>query len=336
MTQPKRLSLPELNRRLIDEIGVENYARTIITGPGLKVWHGSPRTLRAGSIYGEEGSSFSLILEGPKIGRWAEFDPAGSGGAEGGDLIDLTAAVYRCSIADAAKKAREHLAGRGDAAPAAPARKESAQTRDPARNQNIAKKIWMARQPIAGTPAETYLASRGLVAPPGAPLGFVRALKYPGKARRYFPALIAGFEQPSGEVAGILRIFLAPDGRGKAPVDEPKLMLGACGGCAVRLGPPAPTICGFRRPGERTRLYGAASAARWRGLPGQRAALRRLQRSCRRSCARWCFLASEHQTASPTERTPTTSARRLSAYAPLGKSAGSNTRTRAKTITTSC
>ena len=39
----------------------------------------------------------------------------------------------------------------------------------------------------------------------------------------------------SGEPGGILRTFLAPDGKGKAPVSNPKMMLGNCAGGAIRL-----------------------------------------------------------------------------------------------------
>lgn len=42
-----------------------------------------------------------------------------------------------------------------------------------------------------------------------------------------------------GGFAGILRTFLAPDGRAKAPVEPAKMMLGKVAGGAVRLAPAA-------------------------------------------------------------------------------------------------
>ncbi len=41
-----------------------------------------------------------------------------------------------------------------------------------------------------------------------------------------------------GTPVAIHRTFLAIEGAGKAPVDKPKMMLGPCGGGAVRLGDP--------------------------------------------------------------------------------------------------
>lgn len=106
----------------------------------------------------------------------------------------------------------------------------------------MAQRIWKDRKPLAGSTAERYLIGRGLRVSPGAALDFVPRLKYPGLDRRYFPALIEGFQQTDGVVTGILRIFLAEDGSGKADVANPKLMLRDCGGCAVRLSSAAATL----------------------------------------------------------------------------------------------
>lgn len=104
---PRRLTLAQLNQRLVDEIGAETYARKLIKGTGVHVEEGNPRTLRAGNIHGDPGNSFSLILEGPLQGRWREFNPYQ--GAERGDLLDLTALLLRCSITEAATFARTVL-----------------------------------------------------------------------------------------------------------------------------------------------------------------------------------------------------------------------------------
>src|SRR5207244_3061027 len=56
------------------------------------------------------------------------------------------------------------------------------------------------------------------------------------RSGQYFPTMVALVTRGTdGKPIGILRIFLAPDGKGKAPVPKPKMMLGPCGGGAVRL-----------------------------------------------------------------------------------------------------
>ena len=43
-------------------------------------------------------------------------------------------------------------------------------------------------------------------------------------------------------MVGIHRTFLRMDGKGKAPVTKPKMMIGRCGGGAVRLAPAGPEL----------------------------------------------------------------------------------------------
>lgn len=99
---------------------------------------------------------------------------------------------------------------------------------------DAAKAIWNACRPIKGTLAETYLASRGFIDLPSLPLSFHPALKYPGKGK--MPALVCRADDLLGDFTGIWRIFLKPDGSGKADVPNAKLGLGPCGGGAVRIG----------------------------------------------------------------------------------------------------
>lgn len=99
-----------------------------------------------------------------------------------------------------------------------------------------AQRIWSEVTPIAGSLAETYLHNFGLPTPPmGWPecLGFHPALPYPGRGR--MPALVARVDDVAGNITGIWREFISPDGR-KADVDLQKLGLGPVSGGAVRLG----------------------------------------------------------------------------------------------------
>lgn len=59
---------------------------------------------RAGSIGGESGKSLGVHLAGEKAGVWTDFN-----GGDGGDLVDLWAAVRRVPLATAVREAREWL-----------------------------------------------------------------------------------------------------------------------------------------------------------------------------------------------------------------------------------
>lgn len=57
-----------------------------------------------GSVHGEEGKSLKVVLSGDKAGLWKDF-----ASGEGGDLLDLWAAVRGTGIADALREARDYL-----------------------------------------------------------------------------------------------------------------------------------------------------------------------------------------------------------------------------------
>jgi hypothetical protein len=112
---------------------------------------------------------------------------------------------------------------------------EPAPDRDDARRTEMALAIWRASRPAPGTLVEVYLAARGIHLPPPGSLRFSPALKHPsGGIWRAMIALVTS--GADGTPLAIHRTFLACDGSGKAPVDPPKMMLGACRGGAVRLG----------------------------------------------------------------------------------------------------
>lgn len=95
--------------------------------------------------------------------------------------------------------------------------------------------IWRAAQPVEGTPAETYLRSRGLYLPLPNSLRFT-TLRY-GKGDRIFPVLVAAVASADHHLTGIQRTYLRADGTGKADVPKPKLSLGKVAGGAIRLAP---------------------------------------------------------------------------------------------------
>jgi hypothetical protein len=85
-----------------------------------------------------------------------------------------------------------------------------------------------------GSLVETYLGSRGLHLPPAPTLRFHAGLKHPSGG--LWPAMVALVTRGTDDrPIAIHRTYLARDGRGKAPVDPQKMMLGPCRGGAVRL-----------------------------------------------------------------------------------------------------
>jgi hypothetical protein len=100
-----------------------------------------------------------------------------------------------------------------------------------------AVRLWKQAHGIAGSPAATYLAGRGVKTSspelrfhPCTPLGS-------GGSVRFLPAMLAAVRTDLGVIA-IHRTFLAPDGDGTAVVEGAKRALGNLGTGAVRLGWP--------------------------------------------------------------------------------------------------
>lgn len=96
--------------------------------------------------------------------------------------------------------------------------------------------VWRRTVPIAGTPAEAYLRSRGIDrAPPT--LRFHPALRHVPSGLA-LPALVAAVTVwPDRRPCAVHRTWLRPDGSGKAAVDPPRMTLGPVRGGAVRLEP---------------------------------------------------------------------------------------------------
>lgn len=101
--------------------------------------------------------------------------------------------------------------------------------------------IWQASHAAEGTPAATYLRSRGLDLPALPALRFHAGLKHPSGG--VWPAMVAIVTHgATGSPIAVHRTFLARDRNGKAPVDPPKMMLGPCRGGVVRLCEPGDVL----------------------------------------------------------------------------------------------
>ena len=97
-----------------------------------------------------------------------------------------------------------------------------------------ALRIWRATGPALSTPVETYLRSRGihLALPPT--IRSHSRLKHPTGG--FWPGLVALVTRGADDLPqAVHRTFLSHDGAGKAPAEPSKMMLGPCGGGAVRL-----------------------------------------------------------------------------------------------------
>jgi len=147
-----------------------------------------------------------------------------------GDVLAFVMRSESVSLPDAAA-----MLGDGNWTPRDPAKvAKAAKVADDRKASLVrfARQTWRSASPIAGTPAAAYLIGRG-IAPP-AYLRFA-SLAYP-ETSGTFPALLAAAQGLDGAVSGVQRIYLAPDGNGKAAVPKAKLSLGRVRGAAIRLG----------------------------------------------------------------------------------------------------
>jgi hypothetical protein len=126
--------------------------------------------------------------------------------------------------------------------------------------RKAALRIWGSTLSASATLAETYLASRRIWLPPPPTLRFHPGLEHPSGSSH--PAIVALVTDGITDAPlGINRTFLARDGSGKAPVTPNKMMLGPCGGGAVRLANP----CRVLMVGEG--IETVLSAMQAKGLP---------------------------------------------------------------------
>jgi putative DNA primase/helicase len=169
-----------------------------------------------------------IALAGEHAGDWIDFD----GGDGGGPLSTLEHAT--------GLSGRDLFAYASDVVgmkPGAPPQRQSPSSPSRSTSKDHSREIEFILSkagPIAGTLAERYLQSRGLPAPHCADLLFHPDLTH-WESRRGFPGIVAVVRDQSGNRIGLHRTYLADDGTAKAPVDNPRKMLGATGRGAVRL-----------------------------------------------------------------------------------------------------
>jgi hypothetical protein len=187
-----------------------------------------------GDVNNNVGRSLFVRLKGPLYGKGARGRWIDAATSEHGDLLDLIRARQDlASLRDALDEARCFLR--------TPREMPTERHNDNSRKCDtiaVARKIWAASQPIAGTKAEAYLRARNIAADLNdAPLRYHAALIYrehPNSAPRKLPALVAAVTNQDGEIMGIHRTFLDPACNAKANVSSPRRSLGAILGHGVR------------------------------------------------------------------------------------------------------
>lgn len=196
----------------------------------------------------------SVVLKGAKAGRvgfWQGRPDAP--GTNGGDLLHLIMAVNRLDLRAAILWARDWLGG---AAPPVDASRAVEENADKAAREekalqwkiNRAREVFEASRPLGGTLAETYLESRGIYLRlmPGLSdrvrfnpsVEWWRGASVDGRRRvpgPRFPCLVSAIDDKEGVQQAGHFTFLAKDGRGKAPVENAKLMMGLVKGGSITL-----------------------------------------------------------------------------------------------------
>ena len=147
---------------------------------------------------------------------------------DGGKL--LTHCFSGCSAESVWAAIRDRgLAGAGRCTPRA------LPTRAPSPSAAPALDIWHQTRPAQGSPVEDYLSSRGITISTPPTIRYHPALKH-ADTGLHLPAMVAAICNVERIITGIQRTYLTMDGR-KAPLNRPRMALGALTGNAVRLAP---------------------------------------------------------------------------------------------------
>lgn len=200
----------------LDAIRLANPLPSIV-GASVKLSQAGNEWKACCPFHADRSPSFTVFADGRR------FQCFGCGAQ--GDVLDYVQRLHGVGLRDAAAM----LAG-GEipsiTVPPSPKPERDNRTAE-------ALAIWQVAGPVEGTPAETYLRWRGITI--DAPLSLRYAALPYGRGGKAIPCLVCCVSSPEGPLQGIQRIFLAPDGRGKADVPAPKLSLGKVSGGAIRL-----------------------------------------------------------------------------------------------------
>ena len=245
-TKPRRPAIHggiSTTARLLGE-RMEELARTLLGTPNKKL------STRDELRFGNRGS-MSVNIGGAEPGVWFDHEAAKGGGA-----LELIQHIHHCDLKEACAWAddwlgltplpvppKAHRKPKTEAAPtvapeppaAPPADPPSAPTEFAAKVANII----VQSGPAQGTPAETYLRSRGITMP------LPQSIRFREGAIRHYGALVGLATDDAGEVLAVQQVYLTADGH-KAPLHPSKRTNKAVDGwaerSAVRIPGKAPVI----------------------------------------------------------------------------------------------
>jgi Toprim domain len=194
-----------------------------------------------GGVHNTPGRSMFVRLQDSPKGPAGKFTDAATG--QHGDLLDIIReSLGLRDFREVAEEARRFLKL---------PRTEPEHSSKPSRlaatvgSQEAARRLFAISGPIEGTIVETYLQRRGIAhAQHGGSLRFHPRCYYRADEHlptETWPAMIACVTDLDGQITGVHRTWLDPDGfdrirLGKAPVDTPRRAMGDLLGNAVRFG----------------------------------------------------------------------------------------------------
>jgi hypothetical protein len=185
-----------------------------------------------GDAYNTKGRSMFVRLAGPTYGPGAAGKWTDAASGEHGDLLDIIALTLNISLSEAREEALRFLS--------LPSTARKPEHQPVARNSSqAARRLFAASMPITYTPGETYLRrTRGITCSLVVPaLRFhPRCYHLTDTGRMELPAIIAAITDNAGDITGVQRLYLAPDGLHKAAIEEPRRSLGDLLGNAIRIG----------------------------------------------------------------------------------------------------
>ena len=216
---------------------------------------GEPAQRRAANWRPRDRDAFSVLMTGAERGKWYDF-----AAEKGGGLFDLIA-IELCNLPDADADFPRVLQAAADYVGFLPTdatpqdrkirdqqRKERArkakeeEERNAGENNMLMLALRGLAEPVTGSPAQNYLASRHITTWPTTTLAFLPPLELPDhlRSRVYGPdlsALVVWAVDDNGIATGGQRILIGPEGS-KVELDVRKPSFGAIGGSVARF--PAP------------------------------------------------------------------------------------------------
>jgi Toprim domain len=194
-----------------------------------------------GDVYNTPGRSMFVRLQNSPKGPAGKWTDAANG--EHGDLLDIIQhSLGLRDFREVAEEARRFLKlPRSESEVVL----KAARPATPAGSQESARRLFAIARPSVGTIVETYLRRRGIanVYHGGSVRFHPRCYYRPDDhlPTETWPAMIACVTDLDGQITGVHRTWLDPDGfdrvrLGKAPIDTPRRAMGDLLGNAVRFG----------------------------------------------------------------------------------------------------